>query len=315
MKYRTLGRTGLRVSLLSYGTGGPSNFGQSAGLSQQEQNALVQRCLDLGINLFDTSTGYSQSEEILGKGLKGEPRDSYIVATKWAARVDDEGLPPESEALTTSVERSLSRLGTDYVDIMMFHGLVRDEYHTVVERLYPAMKRFQEQGKIRFIGFSEMFREDPLHETVVLALRTHPDLWDAIMLKYGILNQYAAKEALPLAQKHDVGILNMAAVRIKLPNPARLEAQIADWKRRGVIPAEDLPTKDPLGWLVHDDVDSVISAGYKFAADHAGVSTVLTGTSSVEHLENNAAAMDKPLLPQPDKSRLVDLFGEIAEYA
>ena len=134
------------------------------------------------------------------------------------------------------------------------------------------------------------------------------------MLKYGILNQYAAKEALPLAIEHNVGIINMAVVRIKLAKPELLREQIAEWKRENLVAPDATPDDDPLGWLVHDDVDSVISAGYKFAADHPGISTVLTGTSSVEHLENNLKAMENPTLCEADKQRLRELFGEIANY-
>jgi predicted aldo/keto reductase-like oxidoreductase len=177
------------------------------------------------------------------------------------------------------------------------------------------MSRLREQGKLRFIGLSERYREDPRHEAAVLALKTDPGLWDVVMLKYGILNQYAAKEALPLAVEHGVGILNMAPVRYKLPRPKLLEELIADWKRRGLVPADSLPSIDPLGWLVHGDVDSVITAGYKFAADHPAISTVITGTAIIEHLEDNAAALEEPSLEEGDKRRLIELFAEIAEYA
>ena len=84
MHYRTLGRTGLKVSLLSQGTGGPSQFGQNRGLLQAEQDRLIRRCLDLGINLFDTHESYGDSEAILGRALDGVPRDDYILVTKWA---------------------------------------------------------------------------------------------------------------------------------------------------------------------------------------------------------------------------------------
>ncbi len=313
MHYRTLGRTGLKVSLLSLGTGGPSNLGQSSGLSQSVQDALIQRALDLGVNLIDTSAGYRESEAILGRALTGVPRDAYVLATKWRHERGDR--PVDSQALVDSVDRSLRRLRTDFIDLMQFHGPIPSEYMEVVERFYPVMTRLQEQGKIRYIGFSEQFSADPAHETVLMALKTHPDLWDTIMLKYGILNQYAAKEALPLAAEHNVGIVNMAAVRVKLPDPSLLKELIADWKTRGVIPADSLPAKDPLGWLVHDGVGSVIGAGYKFAAGHRAISTVLTGTANIEHLDSNAAALDEPRLPDADGRRVVELFSHIAEYA
>ena len=76
-----------------------------------------------------------------------------------------------------------------------------------------------------------------------------------------------------------------------------------------------MPAANPLGWLVYDDVDSVVSAAYKFAADHPAVTSVITGTSSMQHLEANITALEKPRLPEEDSARLKCLFGDIAEYA
>ena len=82
MIYRTLGRTGLKVSLVSYGSGGPSKLGQNTGLSSNDQDTLIHRCINEGINMFDTSEAYGDSESILAHGLKDVPRDDYVIATK-----------------------------------------------------------------------------------------------------------------------------------------------------------------------------------------------------------------------------------------
>ncbi len=314
MEYRTLGRTGLRVSLASFGTGGPSQFGQHRGLEQRQQTALVRRCLELGVNLFDTHEGYGDSELILGEALRGVPRDSYHIVTKWSYHSGG-GVGRDAAAFARSVERSLGRLDTDYVDVMMIHGILAAEHESVMERFLPTLERLCEEGKVRFKGFSTRYIVDPAQEIVPVALRSHPELWDVVMLKYGILNQIMAKEALPLAAEHNIGVLNMASVRIKLPVPALLEELIAEWKDKGCIPRDSIPAKDPLGWLVHDDVDSVVSAAYKFAADHPAIGSVITGTSSIAHLEANIAALEEPRLPEGDSARLKCLFGDIAEYA
>ena len=314
MEYRTLGRTGLKVSLASFGTGGPSQFGQNKGLEQRQQTELVRRCLELGVNLFDTHEGYGDSERILGVALRGVPRDSYHLVTKWSYHSGG-GSGRDSAALAESVERSLKRLNTDYVDVMMIHGPLAEEYDSVVKRFVLTLERLVEQGKVRFKGFSTRYIADPAQEIVPHALHRSPELWDVVMLKYGILNQIMAKEALPLASDHGIGVLNMASVRIKLPVPALLEELIAEWKDRGYISRDSLPSSDPLGWLVHHDVDSVVSAAYKFAADHPAVSSVITGTSSLKHLEANIAALEEPRLPEEDSARLKYLFGDIAEYA
>ena len=313
MIYRTLGRTGLKVSLVSYGSGGPSKLGQNTGLSSNDQDALIHRCIDEGINLFDTSEAYGDSESILAHGLKDVPRDEYVIATK-CRYLDRSGAMRSADDIAKSIENSLVRLNVDCVDVFQFHVFNSKHYFDVVDQQYPVLKRFQEQGKIRFIGFSEQFKVEHNHKGVVLALETHPELWDVIQLKYGILNQTAADKALRLAIEHNVGIVNMASVRIKLVNPKLLREQIAEWKQQGLIPQDAVPDDAPLDWLIHDGVDSVISAGYKFAADHPGISTVLTGTSSVHHLEDNLKAMDEPTLAEDDKRRLQDLFGKIAIY-
>ena len=106
----------------------------------------------------------------------------------------------------------------------------------------------------------------------------------------------------------------MAAVRISLTRPQRTREVVAQWKEDGLIAPDDLPDDGPFDWLLGGDVDSVISAGYKFGADHPAVSTVITGTSSIEHLEANARSLEKPCAAaRYTTSDLVRLFGDSAE--
>lgn len=314
MLYRTLGRTGLDVSLLSYGTGGPRLFGQRTEMQLSEQKTLIRRCLDLGINLFDTAEKYGQSEGILGECFDGVPRDSYHVITKW--NMDDDGTATKGpEDLSNAIDRSLRLLRTDYIDVFMFHGLTDANHDEAVEVYHPLFQLLQSEGKIRSIGLSTFFMHDPAQIGALKALQLNPDLWDVIMIKYGILNQHAANEILPLAQKHNVGVVNMAAARVRLPDPKLLAETVTEWKAKGYFAADSLSNKDPLGWLVHDDVESVVAAGYKFAAEHPAISTVLTGTASLDHLEENARALENPRLAEVDTRRLVEVFGDIVEYA
>jgi aryl-alcohol dehydrogenase-like predicted oxidoreductase len=197
MKYRALGKSGIDVSLLSLGTGGASQFGQKTGVDDAGRKKLVHAAIDLGVNLFDTSERYGRSEELLGKALEGIPRDSYLLATKWHTRPDDEFLPPE--ALVASVDESLRLLKTDVIDVMQFHGILPGHYEYVAENYLPLLQSLKEQGKVRLIGFTEMMVQDSKHTVPLQGLREHADVWDMVMLKYGILNQWAAKESLPLA--------------------------------------------------------------------------------------------------------------------
>ena len=287
-------------------------MGIALGFSLQKQQELINRCIDLGINFFDTSADYG-SEESLGKCLNQFSRDSYYLSTKWNPKTPDSKIKSPLD-LEKSVEKSLLQLKTNYIDVMLFHGITMDIYNHCIEKYYSIMQKLQRDGKIRFIGLSEKIREDPKHLTPLHALRTHPELWDVCMLKYGILNQYAANETLNLALKYDIGIMNMAAVRIKLPDPKILETTIAEWKNEGIISSSSLSDREPLNWLIHDDVDSVVSAGYKFAADHPAISTVLTGTANIKHLNQNVKALENPKLPVKDKKQLISIFSHIPEH-
>ena len=324
MQFRTLGRTGLSVSVVSFGTGGPSGFGAPQDAERPQRAALIRRCLDHGINLFDTSANYGESEALLGEALADVPRDRYLLLTKWApsprwspAGVGGADAPIETdpEALARGVEASLRRLRTDVIDIMELHGVRPEQYDEVAERFVPVLDRLRGDGAIRYRGISERYIADPRHEAVSMALERHPDAWDVVSLKYGILNQFAAKRALPLARRHGTGVVCMSAVRSKLSQPGQLRALIAELKRDGAVDPDALADDDPLGWLVSGNVDSVITAGYRFAARHPAIHTVLTGTTNPQHLDANVAGMETLDLPDEHTARLRSLFGDLAVWA
>jgi aryl-alcohol dehydrogenase-like predicted oxidoreductase len=103
MKFRRLGRTGLQVSLVGLGSGGPSALGQASGVPEPQAHRVVRRALDLGINLIDTAAGYRDSEAILGRALHGVTRERYVLCTKFHVRRLGHG-PPGEEPLITEEE-------------------------------------------------------------------------------------------------------------------------------------------------------------------------------------------------------------------
>ena len=311
MHYRTLGKSGIKVSLASYGGGGPSQFGSAAGLTADQRRNLISRALDLGINMFDTAANYGDSEVQLGQALNCIPRDSFLIATKWTWKTAD-GILPHIDSVTASVERSMRRFNTDVIDIMQIHGIRPENYFELTERYAPALQNLKEQGKVRLIGFSEMMTDDSKHTVPQTALEEHPHVWDTIMLKYGILNQYAAKEILPLALKHGVAILNMAPVRFTLTRQHEYAQLLQNWRNEGDIDVDHPKLRDGLDWLITEDAPTIIAAGYKFAADHHGISTVITGTSNIKHLEENIAAFENPTLPDDHTELLKKLLGNSA---
>lgn len=309
MEYRTLGRTGLRVSVLGIGTGGPSQFGQGSGVPEADAGRMVRRALELGVNFFDTAAGYGDSEAILGRALAGVPRENYVLATKVQAARDD--WTATSEDVVSSVERSLARLRVDVIDVMQFHGVKPEDYARTIEIFLPVMARLQEQGKFRFLGVSETYSQDPGHEMFPMALADGH--FDTAMVGYNMISPTAEHSVLPMCLEKNVGVICMVAVRRALSRPEVLAERIAYAKEKGLIKRDSVPDEDPLGWLVKGHVNSLPAAAYKYVASHPAMGTVLTGTANIEHLEANVKAILGPPLPDEDMARLRDIFGAVWE--
>lgn len=311
MEYRILGRTGLKVAVMGIGGGGPTQMGQKTGVGQDGVNKLVRRALALGINFFDTSAAYGESEVILGEALKGIPREDYVMATKFHPGKGGKGDVVSPEDVIASVERSLVRLQVEQVDVMQFHGVRPTQYVEVMERLWPTVEKLKEQGKFRFIGITETYGEDNKHEMLPMALKD--DLFDTAMVGYNMISPTPEHVILPMCEERNVGVICMVAVRRALSRPDYLRTQIADAKARGLIAADALPDEDPLGWLVKDHITSLPAAAYKFVNAHPAMGTVLSGTANIDHLEENVKAILGPPLPHADVERLRSVFGDVWE--
>ncbi|HEV7215949.1 MAG TPA: aldo/keto reductase, partial [Chloroflexota bacterium] len=248
MHYRVLGRTGLRVSLLGLGSGGPSQLGQSSGVPETDAALLVRYALDCGVNLIDTAANYRESEAILGRALQGMARDRYVLCTKFSPvdRRGEQVLP--AAALEQSLERSLQRLNLDYVDVFQLHGVEPQHYAQVKERFLPVLQKAQAAGKCRFIGITETFGADGSKAMLPMALAD--GVWDTIMIGYNLLTLNPAEShILPLAAERNVGVLVMCAVRRAIARPDKLAEVIRDLKARGKLAPDALPDANPLGWL------------------------------------------------------------------
>ena len=153
METRELGRTGMRVSVLGYGA---SPLGQEFGpVDLQEGLRAVRTALDLGITHIDTSPFYGRgmSEVLLGVALRDVPRDSYTVSTKLG-RYDVDKFDFSARRVVESVDVSLHRLGIDHIDLMLCHDIEHVDLTQVIEETLPALRKVQEQGKVRFVGVS-----------------------------------------------------------------------------------------------------------------------------------------------------------------
>ena len=310
MQYRRFGRTGLQVSVIGLGSGGPSQLGQTTGIPEDQSVAVVRRALDLGINLIDSSAGYRESEVLIGRAISEVPRDNLVLATKCHP-VDSNDAVIDEDELQASLERSLLRLGVDYVDLFQFHGVVSDRYKQIMDRLLPVACRCRERGMFRFLGITERFHLDGGHTMLARALAD--DHFDSIMVGYNLLAPGAERAILPQARKQDVAVMGMFAVRRALSDPQRLKESIADLKARNVIPRDAVAADDPLAWLIEGEVDSVTSAGYKFVAGNPDISSVLTGTGNLSHLEKNVQAVIGSPLPSAHRQRLKEIFGKVED--
>src|SRR6266513_5959005 len=151
MKYRELGKTGLNLSVVSYGA---ASIGNKYGkLDEAEGIRSLHVALDSGINFIDTSPYYGRtlSEKVLGKAFKEIPRDRFIIGTK-CGRYDVDQFDFSAERVASSVDESLQRMGLDYLDIIQCHDIEFGNLDQVVNEALPALRKLQKQGKVRFVG-------------------------------------------------------------------------------------------------------------------------------------------------------------------
>src|SRR6267142_4943652 len=217
VKYKVLGRTGLKVSELCLGTMTfGDNFLNIAVVDQAGGNQMVARCLEAGINFVDTADvyAYGQSETILGQALKdcGIERDKLIVATKVRSSMteaaaqgtgDPNNVGLSRQHIFSSVEKSLRRLGTDYIDLYQVHGW---DMTTPMEETLRALDDLVRQGKVRYLGCSNWSAR---HLMKALCLARAKDWAGFVSLQayYSLVGRDLEHELLPLCREESVGVL------------------------------------------------------------------------------------------------------------
>lgn len=307
MEYVTLGRTGLKVSVMGLGGGGHSRLGLGAGAPTAISIGIVERAADLGITFIDTAEQY-RTETLIGEALKNIGRDKMVVSTKKSLSKD--GRLITGAELESGLEESLGRLQTDHVDIYHLHAVEAGEYDYAQAEWVPSLLKLREQGKIRFLGITEQFSADPGHKMMARAVGDEP--WDVIMAGFNLLNQSARAQVLAEAIRRNIGVLCMFAVRNALSKPEKLREVIAQLVQAGQIDRGAVDMEDPLGFITQvEGVGSVPEAAYRFCRAEPGIHVVLSGTGNVGHLEENAEAILKPPLPDELHQRLIDMFARV----
>ncbi len=320
MEYRRLGRTGLNVSTLSLGSGGPNRFGQWLYAPAKNIIRLVRHALELGINFFDTASTYGRSESLLGEALQGVPRDRYFVSTK-VQPLYRHTIINAAEA-RRQVERSLQRLGVEELDILHLHRVSPESYEETLDRLMPELENLRSAGKVRYIGITESSGRDPHHRMLKRALQD--DLFDTVMVAYNLANSCAEDEVFPLAVTNDVGVIGMVAARHLVTRNTGERIKLFSRALAGLVTSPPGPDKlifrlkEALSVLRRPRVrqatpvtrenceESLVLpvAGYTFAASHPAIATVLAGTTDPAHLQQNLAAVLAPALTTGEIERL-----------
>jgi aryl-alcohol dehydrogenase-like predicted oxidoreductase len=311
---KILGRTGLDVTVMGVGCGGPSRAGQSTGKSEAESVAVVRTALDAGINFIDTAEAY-RTEAIVGQAIRGLERSKLVISTKKSG---GRSITPAN--LRRSLEDSLQRLGTDYVDVYHLHGVTLEDYPYLAAEIVPEMLKLRDEGKLRFLGVTEHWNSDKRHLMLQRALQD--DVWDVMMVGFNLLNQSARELVFRRTIEKDIGILIMFAVRRALSRPEKLAEVLDELIAVGQLDLADLDRADwnradsdrahALDFLVHDGgAVSVPDAAYRFSRDEPGTHVILSGTGNPAHLQDNIESFCRPPLPDADRRRLEHIFRNV----
>lgn len=305
MNYTLLGRTGLKVSEIGMGCGGPSRVGQRYGQSMEESITVVKHALDSGINIIDTAESY-RTEEIVGRAIQGYDRESLVLSTKKSTFRSI-----TAKDVKNSLEKSLKLLDTQYVDIYHLHGVVLKDYDFLVREIVPVLLNMKEEGKIRFLGITERFNQDPQHNMLQKALQD--DFWDVVMVGFNILNQSARDRVFPKTMEKNIGTLIMFAVRLALSRPERLKQCIMELIEKKQVDSSYIDEVNPLSFLIHADggAISMVDAAYRFCRYEPGTHVVLSGTGNINHLKENIESFYRPPLPEKDLMRLKTIFKKV----
>ncbi len=315
MEYRKLGKSELKVSVLSFGAwqiGDPNYWGPGGGA---EADAVIKAAMDAGINFFDTAESYGggESERQLGKAL-GNRRKDVCVASK----VSPENCAPGK--LRQSCEASLQRLGTDYIDLYQVHWPFDG---AGAEDVYQEFARLQDEGKIRYIGVSNFGPIDLLRS----ALQHAPVISNQI--GYNLLFRAIEYEILPMCQRHGLGILAYMPLmqgllagrwsRVEDVPVVRRRTRHFASSREQTRHQEDgceqllFKTLDGIARVAEHEGTTMATLSLAWVMARPGVSSVMVGCRRPEQIERNLAAVGVELRPEVVK-QLDELTHPIKEH-
>jgi len=314
MNYRTLGRTGVRVSPLCLGA---MMFGAWGNPDHDDSIRIIHRALDAGINFIDTADVYSrgESEEIVGKALGGSRRDNVVLATKVHGTMGDD--PNEfgntRRWIVREVENSLKRLGTDWIDLYQIH---RPEEDTAIDETLGALTDLVRAGKVRYIG-SSTFPASQIVEAQWVAERRGRERFVCEQPPYSILVRGVENDVLPTCRRHGMGVIPWSPLAGGwLTGRYRKGQDLPETHRAQRIPVRydmslpgnqlKLDAADALARLAEEAGMSLIEMALGFVMNHPAVTAAIIGPRTMGQLESQLSAADVRLSPE-----LLDRIDEI----
>src|SRR6267378_7506836 len=310
MEYRNLGASGLKVPVLSFGTGtfggeGPlfSAWGKSG---VEEARALIDICLDAGVTLFDTADVYSNgaSEEILGAAIKGR-RDKVLISTKTSLPM---GSGPHDSGssrhrLLGAVDASLRRLGTDYIDLLQLHAF---DAGTPIEEVLYTLDVLVRAGKLLYVGVSN-FSGWQLMKSLSMAARHGWPRYATHQVYYSLVGRDYEWELMPLGLDQGVGALVWSPLGWgRLTGRIRRGSALPERSRLHVTADAGPPVDDSLLFDVVDELSAIAEETGRTVAQVAlnwllrrpTVSSVIIGARNETQLRDNLGAVGWSLSPE-----------------
>jgi aryl-alcohol dehydrogenase-like predicted oxidoreductase len=304
MKYRLLGATGLRVSEIGFGgwgIGGSGNGAVAYGPTEDRESSLtLRRAFDLGVNFYDTSDfyGLGHSEELIGEALK-EVRPQVILATKVGLLDPSGGQDFSPPHIRRSVEGSLRRLQTDYIDLYQLHSPSMDVLRQD-NKILPAFHSLQTEGKIRALGISVRSPDDGLLAVTRFGFK-------AIQVNFNLVDQRAAEIGLlTLCEEENVGVIVRTPLCFGFLTGQYSEADQFDASdHRSRWPSEQIKRwagANPLfsSMLGKREMQTHGQIALRFCLSYPSVSTAIPGMLTREHVQENVLASELGGLSQSE---------------
>ncbi|GAC1316483.1 MAG: aldo/keto reductase [Thermoleophilaceae bacterium] len=314
MEYRTLGRTGVKVSSLCLGA---MMFGAWGNRDHEASIEVIQRALDAGINFIDTADVYSagESEEIVGKALAGGRREEVVLATKFHASMgeDPNARGNSRRWIMREVENSLRRLRTDWIDLYQVH---RPDPSCDIDETLGALTDLVRAGKIRYLG-SSTFPAHQIVEAQWVAERRGRERFACEQPPYSILVREIEAEVLPVCQDHGMGVIPWSPLaggwlsgrfRKGAEAPSSHRAERIPQRYDMSLPGNQakLEAADQLAGLADEAGLTLVELALAFVLEHPAVSAAIVGPRTLEQLEGQLSAPDVRL-----SSDVLDRIDEI----